>query len=256
MKEYVFLAPVTVVVEFAYPYLALEHLCVYSREGGQSSLFPQEGEDGFFVPARTPIKWPSEWVPGREYAGARWRWAQYLITRDADVSWGLELELTPPPGETFQPRPGGPHYAALTTEVAYLTLAEREPGRTKCRLSRNPQPVWLQTKEPIYNIFVLQSDLVCERLWQTLRHRWTQRDSLPAVKRQDLANRLLPKRNGDRRRWRAAWRLIRPEADKGKPAAQIADWLAKSHSDWLCNNPETVTAIIKAGYAGLLDDDI
>lgn len=68
----------------------------------------------------------------------------------------------------------------------------------------------------------------------------------------------VPRRPADRRRWKAIWRKVKGEAEKGKSVKAIADWLktsAVANPNLPCS-ADTLSDIIRAGEAGLLDDRI
>lgn len=64
----------------------------------------------------------------------------------------------------------------------------------------------------------------------------------------------VPGRLRDLNKWRACWRKIKPEWKRGKPYYEIRQWLNAQDSD-LEYSEDVLAEIIKAGEAGLLDQD-
>jgi hypothetical protein len=64
----------------------------------------------------------------------------------------------------------------------------------------------------------------------------------------------LPKGDSARQRWRKTWQLVRPQAMRGTAVVKISAWMKSNHPrSGLIRDRETLTAIIAAGRAGLLD---
>jgi hypothetical protein len=56
-------------------------------------------------------------------------------------------------------------------------------------------------------------------------------------------------------RWQATWLQVQADAARGKHHTEIAEWLKRHYPELKCS-PDTLTAIIRAGRAGLLRGDL
>jgi hypothetical protein len=63
----------------------------------------------------------------------------------------------------------------------------------------------------------------------------------------------IPRKPAVLARWKATWKKVRRERQKGTPVSKIADWLEKTAPDLTCSE-RTLGLIIKAGEAELLED--